>query len=183
MRFGLVTVVLTLGFPVPLHATVPAMPPALPRDVSRPFSVTLGMGGGFLALKDNIGFDAAVAWSATIRTAVRILADWNIFAGLDYTNAPKKELVFGNTVLQLGVQKHFIKRFYLRAGVGPSWVTAANEEMSQSVGPGWAFVGGLGYEGVQLPGLALGIEVRSSWSSFANESWHTGALNAFATFY
>lgn len=159
-----------------LAAHVP-VPPAAPRGVERDASLMVGFGGGWLALSDSLGREGQAAWTLRARVALGLAVDWMVFMGAEVGGTTRYDSTFIQTTLMAGVQRFLGGRFYVYAGLGPSWVAEKASNYSDSVGPGLGGTIGVGIEALRLPHAAIGIEASSTLGVFARERWDTGGVN------
>lgn len=167
---------------------VSALPPAAPKGVQRAVSATVGLGGGWLALSDNIGRDGQGAWTLRGRIAAGFAVDWMLFLAAEASGTKRADMTFVQTTLLAGVQRFLAGRFYVYSGVGPSWVTQNGptedgSSYSDSVGPGLGVTIGLGLEALRLAHSAIGIELAGTMGVFARERWDSGGLNLTFVWY
>lgn len=159
------------------------MPAAAPRKLHRPFSVSMGVGLGWLALTDNLGRDGQSALSLSGRATVQLSAHLMAYLGVEASGTSRQDSAFWHSAWLLGFQTHVANRWSFRLGMGPTWVRESSPEGSQSVGPGLAFSVGSGLELTRGSNVALSLEVTATVGVFANERWDMGGMNVVLTFF
>jgi len=85
----------------------------------------------------------------------------------------------------IGLQYHFLRRMYVRGGIGAGFVSENTESFDiPGPGTGLATAGAIGFEFVQTPHVALALDLNGSVTKYARkEYWGTTGLNLAVSFY
>jgi hypothetical protein len=98
-------------------------------------------------------------------------------AGSSVNPATGAQSTLRQDTLSVGIQHHLGPRLYYRAGAGIGFISELTKRQSFSGGQGLALAGGLGYELVEWPRVALGLELVGSHIIYRTESWQTVGLH------
>ena len=151
-------------------------PPPPPRGRARLVSWAVGVGPGWLALRDAIGRDGQAATNVATRAAAVITADWMVFLGLDHTSTKRGEATFSQTAALFGVQMFLFQRFYATGALGLAWVKESGVPNGLTDGPGYTLSAAVGVEAWRFDHLALTLEVGLSGAQYTHEAWEMGGV-------
>ncbi len=167
-------------------------PPPPPHGVFRPVSLTLSVGPGVL---NGYGFDGrretnlALSYSV-FRLGFGVAPNFSLFIGYEGAGSSSTRGSTGTSswlsqnIWSFGLQYHLHQRFYLRAGAGIGTVGDDTNQGTFTSDNGTAFVAGVGYEFVQTPDIALGLEASGSVTKYAfDEWWQTAGVNLTLAFF
>jgi len=153
-----------------------SFPPPPPRGRARTGSLAVGVGPGWLALRDAIGRDGQAATNVATRAAAVMTADWMVFLGLDHTSTERGEATFSQTAGLLGVQSFLFQRFYVIGALGLAWVRESGVPNGLTDGPGYTLSAAVGVEAWRFDHLALTLEVGLSGAQYTHEAWEMGGV-------
>jgi hypothetical protein len=176
------------GYWAPAQPRQWAAPPVL-EGVYRPFSFTVGVGPGYLhgpgdarevALSYNLfrlGFGVAPNISFVLA-----------FEGMGANTVSPETLEYSWLKQEnwlLGIQYHFLRRMYVRGGVGAGFISERTDTtVFEGPGTGLAMAAAMGYEFVQTPHISLALDANGSVTKYARrEYWGTAGLNLAVSFY
>jgi hypothetical protein len=177
--------------------------PAQPRQwgtypgvsgVYRPFSFTIGIGPGYLRGPDETS-DIGLSYNL-FRLGFGVVPNVSVMLEFQGTGTNSiSPLTDEYSWLKqenwlIGLQVHFLRRLYVRGGVGAGFVSehTATTDVS-GPGAGLALAGAIGYEFVQTPHVALGVDLNGSVTNYGRaadggrEVWGTTGLNLAVSFY
>lgn len=163
-------------------------PPTPPDGVWRPFTFSVGLGPGFLALdNDEIKqADGGVAYS--LRFGFGVQPNLSVTLGFEGASGYRLGVATTQTALLLGVQYFVSQVIYIRGGMGVAEVEEVRDQLV--VGQqGFGFQGALGVDLIQAPNLSLSLEAgllvgRYPGAVGSNgETWTSGGLNLVFSLY
>lgn len=171
--------------PSQMPTTVPAatsaapapFPPPPPAGVYRGATLSLSVGPGWLALRDDLGRDGQKATGFAGRLGVVLDPRWVASVSADHTRTTRGSSTFSQTALLFGVHRVLLERLYLGGGFGLSWVRATGP-LSASDGPGWAYSASVGVEALRGEFVALTMEAAFTMGHYQAERWEMGGLRA-----
>jgi len=172
--------------------------PAQPRQwmhypevggVYRPFSFTLGVGPGYLhgpekAREVGLSYNLFRLGFGIVPNVQFILAFEGMGANTTSRWTGEYSWLHQENWL-LGIQYHFLRRMYVRGGVGAGFIGERTDTTNiPGPGTGLAMAGAIGYEFVQTPHIALALDANGSVTKYAaREYWGTAGLNLAVSFY
>jgi hypothetical protein len=176
---------------VPPVAVLPPAPPGYyppppPTGIYRLFSLTIAAGPG--ALWGPGESDFAVSYNL-FRAAVGVARNFALVAGFEGVGARafnpaehvdswlKQEVWFG------GVQYFVLPQLHVRLCAGLGAVSESTPHKTYSGGKGYAFSAGVGYELIQLTGIAVGVEAYGNTTRYPTESWEMAGFNLALSFF
>jgi hypothetical protein len=156
-------------------------PPPPPRGIWRPFTISLGLGFGWLSApgdpRDN---DASLDYLA--RIGFGVTRDWLVFLGLDGASVSTADLDVNVTNYLIGAQYFIGRRFYARGGLGLATFSEETAVDAYSTA-GQAFLAALGAELYQGENVAFGVEWAGSLSRFSGGGYFKNGLLLVLSFY
>jgi hypothetical protein len=174
----------------PPYAPPPAppgyYPPPPPTGVYRPFSLTIAAGPGRLMGPGEK--DWAVSYNL-FRVGLGVARNLSVILGFEGSGASsvnpkthadswlKQEVWYG------GVQYHLLPRLHVRASVGIGAVSETTAKQKFSGGKGTALSAAIGYEFIQMPRTAVGLELVGNTTRYQTESWEMVGLNLALSFF
>jgi hypothetical protein len=160
-------------------------PPPPPRGIWRPFTISLGLGIGWLSLPapadDERENDTALNYLA--RVGFGVARDWVVWIGLDGAQTSRPDYTVTLNDFLLGAQYFVLRILYLRAGVGISTISVDSTFASTGGDAGQAFLAAAGVELFQGENVALGVEWASTLSRLPGGSYLDSGLNLALSFY
>ncbi|MDX2021863.1 MAG: hypothetical protein SF187_16620 [Deltaproteobacteria bacterium] len=165
-------------------------PPPPPQGVYRPFSFSVGLGPGFLALKNETVDNSSSAGAVySLRFGFGVQPNLSIVLGFEGASAQKDGVRANQDALLLGIQYFFHQVIYVRGGMG-----IANETEEDNLGiavdqNGFAFQGALGVDLLQSSNVALSLEGGVLVGRYPGEpnsdgeTWTSGGLSLVFSLY
>ena len=157
--------------------------------IYRPISFTIGVGPGYLHGPQNTR-ELAISYNL-FRLGFGVIPNLAFVLEFQGTGVNTVNESYGeySWLKQenwlLGLQYHFLRRMYLRGGVGAGFVSEHTESFDiPGPGTGLAMAGAIGFEFVQTPHVALALDLNGSVTKYARkEYWGTTGLNLAVSFY
>jgi len=172
--------------------------PAQPRQwmsypevsgIYRPLSFTIGVGPGYLTGPQNT-HELAISYNL-FRLGFGVIPNLSFVIEFQGTGVNTVNETYGeySWLKQenwlIGLQYHFLRRMYVRGGIGAGFVSENTESFDiPGPGTGLATAGAIGFEFVQTPHVALALDLNGSVTKYARkEYWGTTGLNLAVSFY
>jgi hypothetical protein len=157
--------------------------------IYRPLSFTIGVGPGYLTGPQNTR-ELALSYNL-FRLGFGVVPNLSFVLEFQGTGANTVNQSYGeySWLKQenwlLGLQFHFLRRMYVRGGIGAGFVSEHTESFDiPGPGTGLAMAGAIGFEFVQTPHVALALDLNGSITRYAlKEYWGTTGLNLAVSFY
>ena len=165
-------------------------PPPAPQGVYRPFSFSVGLGPGFLALKnDEVDYDSAGGVVYSLRFGFGVQPNLSVVLGYEGATAQKNGSRRNQDALLLGIQYFVHQVVYVRGGIG-----IANETEEDAIGVfvdqnGFAMQGALGVDLIQASNVSLSLEGGLLVGQYPGaldsdgETWTSGGLSLVFSLY
>jgi hypothetical protein len=160
-------------------------PPPPPRGIWRPFTISLGLGIGWLSLPDptDDGRASDTALKYLARVGFGVARDWVVFVGLDGAQTSRPDYTITLNDFLLGAQYFIVPILYVRAGLGIATINVDSTFESASGRAGQAFLAAAGVELFQGDNVALGVEWASALSRLPSGSYLDSGINLALSFY
>ena len=164
-------------------------PPTPPDGVWRPFTFSVGLGPGFLALNNDKvkQADGGVAYS--LRFGFGVQPNLSVTLGFEGASGYREGVTATQTALLLGVQFFATQLIYIRGGMGVANEEEVRDQLVIVDQQGFGFQGALGVDLIQAPNLSLSLEAgllvgRYPGAIGSNgETWTSGGLNLVFNLY
>jgi hypothetical protein len=167
--------------PLPPPPSYYYYPPPPPRGVWRPFTITLGVGVGWLS-QPGESRDSDPSFDYLARIGFGVTRNWLVYVGLDGAQVSTQDQDVTVTDYLIGAQFFILQRFYLRGGVGLA--TFSEETLVDAYSTaGQGFLAAAGAELFQGENVAFGVEYAGTLSRFSGGSYFKNGLLLALSFY